>query len=98
MSRRLLRVLAAAAAGALCACATPAVVVVSRTYDPARIQRVTLASFADFPGAPGSGAIAADTFEKYLLVAGYRLVERRQAAQILKEHAFTLAGGADASR
>lgn len=97
MNRSALALFALIAAG-LCACATPASVVVSRSYDPARVQRVTLASFADFPNVPGSGAIGADTFEKYLLLAGYRLVERRQAAQILAEHRFTLSGGADASR
>jgi curli biogenesis system outer membrane secretion channel CsgG len=88
--RRALLLLLAAAA--LCACATPAVVMVSPSYDAARTRKVTLAYLSDYPGAPGSGEIAANTFEKYLLVPGYRLVERRQAEQILKEQAFSLSG------
>jgi hypothetical protein len=74
-------------AGALTACAPAAVVVVSRDYDLARVQRVSLAAFADFPGAPGSGALAASTFEKYLLTAGYRLVDRAQAEAALQQNA-----------
>lgn len=93
LRRRALALLLAAAG--LSACATPAVVMVSRGYDPARTRRVTLVSLTDYPGAPGSGDIAANTFEKYLLVPGYRLVERRQAEQILKEHAFSLSGEVD---
>lgn len=80
------------AAAALAACAPRAAVVVSKDYDPAKIKRVAMAAIDDFPGAAGSGDIAAGTFEKYLLLSGYSLVERRQAAQILKEHDFNLSG------
>ena len=78
----------ALAAGALSACAPAAVVVVSRAYDPGKTQRVTLAALDDFPASPGSGQIASNTFEKYLLMAGYRLIERRSADQIMKENNF----------
>jgi hypothetical protein len=71
-SRRFLVLLAAAG---FAACAPSAVVVVSPSYDPARIKSVAVASFADFPGAAGSGAVALNTFEKYLLQAGYRVVD-----------------------
>jgi hypothetical protein len=66
----------AALAAAASACAPGAVVVVSPAYEPARVSRVTLVGFNDFPGAVGSGDIAANTFEKYLLLAGYRVVAR----------------------
>ncbi len=74
-----LSLLVLAAAAAFAACAPSAVVVVSRGYDPARIKSVAVTSFADFPGAPGSGDMAANTFEKYLLEAGYRVVGPDQA-------------------
>jgi hypothetical protein len=68
-------VLVLLAAAAISACAPSAVVVVSPAYDPARVKAVALTSFADFPGAPGSGDAAANTFEKYLLQAGYRIID-----------------------
>jgi hypothetical protein len=71
--------LALLAAAALAACAPKAVVVVSASYDPARVKAVAVTSFADFPGAAGSGDAAANTFEKYLLQAGYRVVDASQA-------------------
>lgn len=67
------------AAAGLAACAPGAVVVVSPSYDPARIKTVALTSFADFPGAPGSGDVALNSFEKYLLQAGCRVVDAAQA-------------------
>ena len=66
------------AAAALAACAPAAVVVVGASYDPARVKSVALSSFSDFPGATGSGDVAANTFEKYLL-ANYRLVDASAA-------------------
>jgi hypothetical protein len=77
------------AAGALAGCAAPAVVMVSRGYDAAKVQRVTLAGFDDYPGAPGSGEAASSAFEKYLLLAGYRLVERRQVSALMNEREFS---------
>jgi len=82
-------------AAALAACATPAVVFVSRSYDPARVRRVALANIADFPGMQGSGEVAAGTFEKYLLWAGYGLVERRQVHEILREQSLSVSGAVD---
>ena len=67
------------AAAALAACAPSAVVVMSPSYDPSRIKSVALTSFTDFPGATGSGDAALNSFEKYLLQAGYRVVDAAQA-------------------
>lgn len=63
-------------ASALAGCAPAAVVIVSPGYGGAKVQSVSLAGFTDFPGAAGSGDIAASTFEKYLLLAGYRVMAR----------------------
>ncbi|HEX4048321.1 MAG TPA: hypothetical protein VH309_10830 [Elusimicrobiota bacterium] len=74
--RRLLLLLAASA---FAACAPSAVVVVSPDYQAANVKSVAVSSFSDFPGAPGSGDLAATAFEKYLLQAGYRVVDASQA-------------------
>ncbi|MDE2143131.1 MAG: hypothetical protein KGJ84_12045 [Elusimicrobia bacterium] len=92
-ARLLLSLLLAAAT--LSSCAPAAVVVVSSAYDPAVTRRVALVSFDDYPGTPGSGEIAAGIFDKYLLLGGYRLMERRQVVQVLREHAFELSGSFD---
>ncbi|MFI5360357.1 MAG: hypothetical protein ACHQ49_00185 [Elusimicrobiota bacterium] len=63
---------------ALAACAPKAVVVVGASYDPGRIKTVAMSSFTDFPGAPSSGDVAQNAFEKYLL-ANYRLVDPETA-------------------
>ncbi len=95
MIRRAFTVCAVAAAAALCGCATPAVVLVSADYSASRIKKVAMAPFRDFPGSAGSGEIAADVFEEYLLMPGYQLVERRQVDALLKEHGFELSGNVD---
>ncbi len=82
MSRPALAALALLAA--LAACAPPAVLVMSPGYDPAKVKRVTLVGFTDYPGAAGSGEIVASTFEKHLLSAGYRVVARSQNMQTLQ--------------
>jgi hypothetical protein len=83
--KKLLIVLVAAGIGG---CATPAVVMISTAYNPAQVKRVALVSFRDFPGSAGSGGLASDTFEKYLLWGGYGLVERRQVQQLLSEQSL----------
>ncbi|HVE13051.1 MAG TPA: CsgG/HfaB family protein [Elusimicrobiota bacterium] len=84
-----------ALAAALAACAAPAFVIVSPDYDASRVRRVALLAFDDFPGAPGSGEIVAGTFEKYLLLGGYGLVERRRVNELLREQAFQSSGAVD---
>ncbi|MCX5788544.1 MAG: hypothetical protein NTX64_08615 [Elusimicrobia bacterium] len=76
----------------LSACAAPAVVLMSPAYDASRVQRVALISFTDYPGMPGSGDVAAGTFDKYLLLGNYSLVERQQVSDILKEKSFQVSG------
>lgn len=77
MIERRLAVLLLVAACA--ACAPNAVVVVSSGYPKAKVKAVAVTSFSDYPGAEGSGDVAANTFEKYLLQAGYRVVGPDQA-------------------
>jgi hypothetical protein len=74
--RRLACLLAVAG---LAACAPSAVVVISPSYRPANVKAVAVTAFSDFPGESGSGDAAANTFEKYLLQAGYRVVDAAQA-------------------
>lgn len=90
---RLCPVALALAAG----CSSPGVVFMSRGYNPAQTRRVALLNFADYPGAPGSGEIAAGIFEKYLLWADYNLIERRHVTQILKEQSLNVSGAMDQS-
>ena len=70
---------AIASLSVLAACAPKAVVVVSPAYPAAHVKAVAVTSFSDYPGAAGSGDVAANTFEKYLLQAGYRVVDSSQA-------------------
>ena len=79
-------------------CATPAVVLVSADYPAANIKRVALVGFDDYPGAAGSGEIAASAFEKYLLLPGYGLVERRQLDAVFKEHGLEVSGAVEPSQ
>src|SRR5689334_8251488 len=79
----------------LSACSSPAIVVIAPNYDPSHIRRVALLYIRDNPGMSGSGEIASSTFEKYLLWAGYNLVERRQVTQLLKEQSLNFSGALD---
>jgi len=84
-----------AVAVCLSSCATPARVFVSPNYRQRPIKRVAALNLQDFPRTIGSGAVVTDVFEKYLFLAGYVLVERRQADQLLKEGALSLSGAID---
>lgn len=81
----------------ICGCASgpQSIVVISPRYNPAEIQRVALMSFDDFPGMIGSGEVTASIFEKYLLLAGYGVIERRQVSEVMKEQAFQATGVID---
>jgi curli biogenesis system outer membrane secretion channel CsgG len=81
IDRAALRIVVLLTAAGLAACAPSAVVVVSRDYDPARIKSVALTPFPDFPGAAGSGNVATNSFEKYLLTT-YSLVDADHADAI----------------
>ncbi len=75
-----------------CATTPPSSVMISPHYNATQIQHVALIGFTDYPGMIGSGEITASIFEKYLFLTGYRLVERRQVSEILKEQAFQTSG------
>jgi hypothetical protein len=77
------------------ACATPALVFVSPDYGSNPIARVAVLDFSDYPGQAGSGAIASDVFEQFLLPLGYNLVERKEVDQILKEQSFQASSSVD---
>ncbi len=74
---------------------TQAFVVLSPAYIHAGVHRVAAIDFTDYPGVPGSGKVAAGIFQKYLLLAGYSLMERSQVDAILKEQSFEASGNVD---
>lgn len=80
-----------------CSTTPTAFVVISPNYDSTQVQRVALIGFVDYPGIVGSGEITASIFEKYLLISGYTVVERRQVNEILKEQALQLSGALEQS-
>lgn len=71
----------------LCACAT-ANVAIDRRFDFARIKRVAVIGFTDYPRVPGSGDVVAGAFEQALLAAGYDVIERDEVAKVLQERRF----------
>jgi hypothetical protein len=88
------RLASIAAAAALAACSSVSVAI-KRGYDFRSVKRVAVLGFGDAPGQPGSGAVAGAVFEKYLLKAGYDVIERRQIDELLKEQSFALSGAVD---
>jgi hypothetical protein len=76
-------------------CVPPAIVFLSPHYDAARVRSVALVGFQDYSGAAGSGKVTAGIFEKYLLLAGYSLVDRSQAQGVLDEQSVQLSDSAD---
>jgi hypothetical protein len=95
MSARL--VIAAVAASALAGCASTGQVILSPHYDSSHIRSVALAGIQDYPPVSGSGKVAAGIFEKYLLLGGYRLVDRSQAEQALEDQGLASSGALDLS-
>jgi len=81
----------AAAAG----CASPPVTVVKPGFDFQKIHRVAVLGVKDFAGRAGSGDVAGSIFEKYLLQAGYDVVERRQVDALIKEQSLDVSGAVD---
>jgi hypothetical protein len=95
MNKRLLRTLSLALLAASAGCAPAAFVVLAPDYSAAQVKRVALVGFDDFPGTPGSGEVAASTFENYLIWGGYGLIERQQVQQIMQEQQLSLTGALD---
>jgi hypothetical protein len=77
-----------AAVGLACGCARAPVVAVKPGFDLFKTGRVALLDFTDGPGGAGTGQIASQAMEPYLLRAGYSLVERGQLRRILLEQSF----------
>ena len=87
MSRRLALVVVA---GLLAACGT-ASVAVKPDFDFAKVRRVAVMGFKDYPRRRGSGQILTGAFERGLLNVGYELVEREQVDKLLRERKLTAA-------
>jgi|GEM_PF-848428 len=67
------------------ACAPPAVVFLNKDYNPAKIKKVALMDFRDYPSMVGSGQLVAGIFEKYLFLSDYTLVDRQQVAAAMQQ-------------
>lgn len=76
------------AAAFFSSCAGQAVVAVKPGLNLKQISHVALLDFSDCSNSPGSGAIASQAFEPYLINAGYGLVERTQVEKVLQEKSF----------
>lgn len=61
-------------------------------YDFSKIKRIAVLDFKDASGHPVSGTMASDIFVKYMLKAGYEVLERSQLDEILKEKNISSAG------
>ena len=70
------------------ACGT-ATVAIKSGFDFARVKRVAVVGFSDYPNRSGSGEILSGAFEQSLLAAGYDLVERAQVDKVLREKRLT---------
>lgn len=79
---------------ALSACG-PSRVSMNPNYDMSRIKRVAVLDFEPFEGFPESSAALSVVFEKYLLGAGYQLVERSKVRKVMSEQHFQLTGAVD---
>jgi len=64
-------------------------------YDTTRIKRIAVLDFETFDGAPESSASMSVVFEKYLLDAGYQIVERSKVQRVLSEQHLQLTGAVD---
>jgi len=73
-----------------CASCATETVVMKQGYDFSKIKRIAVIEFRDSAYYPGSGAMVSQLFGKYLLKAGYNIVERDQLDAILREHNLSL--------
>jgi hypothetical protein len=67
------------------ACAPPALVMLNPHYNPAKIKRVAVIDFEDYPSMAGSGRLVAGIFEKHLFVSDYSLVDRQMVAAAMEQ-------------
>jgi curli biogenesis system outer membrane secretion channel CsgG len=65
-------------------------IVLKQGYDFKKIRRIAVVEFKDSAYYPSSGSMVSQLFAKYLLKAGYNLVERDELDSILREHNLAL--------
>ncbi|MDE2293810.1 MAG: hypothetical protein KGL53_17270 [Elusimicrobia bacterium] len=90
MAKRLTVLLALA----LAACSPPSIAI-RHGYDFQTIRRVAVLAFRPARGRPETGALVSDLFAQELLKAGYDVVEREDAGQVVREQAFQVTGAVD---
>lgn len=79
------------AAAFLSSCAIDTVVV-KPDYDFSKVRRVAVLPFKDSAYFTNSGSLVSQIFVKYLLKAGYNIIEREELDALLKEHNMTAQG------
>jgi hypothetical protein len=79
------RAVAMAAVGGILSGCAGSPVALRKGYDQARVHRVAVFGFQDFPGYPGSGQMVASVFEKSLLNHDFFVVERREIDKLIEE-------------
>ena len=67
------------------ACAPPAVVFLSPHFNPAKIKKVALINFQDYPAMAGSGQLVAGIFEQSLLQSGTSPVDPPVVAAAMQQ-------------
>jgi hypothetical protein len=93
MNKRLAGIVLAAAL--LGGCAPPAIVFLNPHYSAAKVKKVALVDFEDYPGVAGSGDITAGIFEKYLLLGGYTFIDRNQVVAVMREQNLQVSDNSD---
>jgi curli biogenesis system outer membrane secretion channel CsgG len=67
-------------------------IVMKPGYDFNKIKRIAVLQFRDSAYYPNSGAMVSELFVKYMLKAGYNVVERDEIDAILREHNLAISG------
>lgn len=67
-------------------------VILKKGYDFSKIKRIAVFDFQDYAYAPNSGQMAANIVSKYLINAGYNIVERSELEKIINEQKLSMSG------
>ena len=67
-------------------------IVLKQGYDFKKIRKVAVVGFKDSAYYPNSGTMVSQLFAKYLLKAGYNIVERDELDTIMREHNLAQTG------
>jgi hypothetical protein len=94
IKRNAIAVILLCAAFLFSSCATETLVI-KKNYDFTKIQRVAVLAFKDATYTQSEGTMVSQLFLKYLLSAGYNVIEREELDALLKERNLTLSNTLD---